>query len=192
MGARASTTERGLAPAVGAGAAGKSDGPAGSQESTPDWHIRAATDADVPAVTAAARALLLELGAAAPPAAEVQEAARALLADRESATVLVAQAGVAQAGEELVGLLGASWQSALHVPGRYGLIQDLWVRPAWRGRSIGAELLEALVSRAHELGIARIEVGLPRAAFPGLAATEAFYRANGFLALGARMRRVLS
>ena len=34
---------------------------------------------------------------------------------------------VAEAGAEIVGVLSASWQRALHVPGRYATIQDLWV-----------------------------------------------------------------
>ena len=31
-------------------------------------------------------------------------------------------------------MLAASWQRAIHVPGRYATIQDLWVTPAWRSR----------------------------------------------------------
>ena len=33
-------------------------------------------------------------------------------------------------------------------------------------------------------GIGRMEVGLPRESFAGVAATEAFYSANGFTPLG--------
>ena len=39
--------------------------------------------------------------------------------------------------------------------------------------------------------MARVEVGLPRESFPAIDATAAFYRANGFEALGPRMRRAL-
>jgi GNAT superfamily N-acetyltransferase len=94
-------------------------------------------------------------------------------------------------GEAILGVLGASWQSAIHVAGRYALIQDLWVHRAWRGSGVGGGLLAALFERARERGIGRVEVGLPRASFAGLEATEAFYRANGFTALGTRMRRSL-
>jgi len=125
-------------------------------------------------------------------------AARALLDDSRAGALLVAQAsgagadravlGASTAGA-IVGVLGASWQSAIHTPGRYALIQDLWVHPAWRGSGVGGGLLAALFELARERGVARVEVGLPRERFAGLAATEAFYLANGFTALGTRMRR---
>ena len=148
--------------------------------------VRAAAASDAPAIAAAVRELLLELGGRPAPVPAIEAAARALLGDRESGALLVAQDG-----EELVGVLGASWQSALHIPGRYGLIQELWVHPSWRGRAIGGELLDAVFTLARKLRIARVEVGLPRDGFAGLGATEAFYRGHGFELLGARMRALL-
>jgi GNAT superfamily N-acetyltransferase len=153
---------------------------------TTDWRVRAATTSDAPAIATAVRELLLELGGRPAPASAIEAAARALLGNRESGALLVAQ------GEtELVGVLGASWQSALHIPGRYGLIQELWVHPSWRGRAIGGELLDAVFALARKLRIARVEVGLPRDGFAGLGATEAFYRGHGFELLGTRMRALL-
>jgi para-aminobenzoate synthetase len=92
---------------------------------------------------------------------------------------------------QLAGLLSASWQTAIHVPGRYALIQDLWVAPERRGESIGRRLLLALFDLAVEREIVRVEVGLPSERFAGLRATERFYLANGFSHLGPRMRQVL-
>jgi GNAT superfamily N-acetyltransferase len=100
------------------------------------------------------------------------------------------EAETAAAGE-LVGVLGASWQRALHVPGRYATIQDLWVAPAWRSAGVGAGLVEALAALARERGAARLEVGLPRRSFAAIDRTESFYAANGFEPLGPRMRRLL-
>ncbi|HEY3827841.1 MAG TPA: GNAT family N-acetyltransferase [Solirubrobacteraceae bacterium] len=157
-----------------------------AQAQTPAWRVRGATPADAAALAAAARALLSELGASPPATPAVEAAALALLQEPASATVLVAQAGT-----EIVGLLGASWQSALHIPGRYCLIQDLWVDARWRGQAIGSELLEALLDLAQERQVACIEVGLPRARFAGLHKTEAFYLEHSFTALGTRMRRTL-
>jgi GNAT superfamily N-acetyltransferase len=148
--------------------------------------VRAATYDDTPAVAAAVRELLLELGGAPPSTVAMEAAARALLDDRRAGALLVAEVGGA-----IVGVLGASWQTAIHIPGRYALIQDLWVHPSWRGSAIGSDLLAALFALARERRIARAEVGLPGERFPGLAATEAFYTANGFTALGTRMRRGL-
>lgn len=151
-----------------------------------EWSVRAATAEDAAAVAAAVGELLLELGGSAPPAAAIEASARELVQDPRAGALLVAEAG-----GKLVGVLGASWQSAMHVPGRYALIQDLWVQRSWRGRRIGHALLDALVELARERGMARVEVGLPRESFAGIRATEAFYLDNGFESLGERMRRRL-
>ncbi|HEY2768742.1 MAG TPA: GNAT family N-acetyltransferase [Solirubrobacteraceae bacterium] len=151
------------------------------------WRVREATPRDAHAIAEAVHALLLELGGNPAAAPVIEEAAQTLLGDPEAGVLLVAESN----GAGLVGLLGASWQSALHIPGRYGLIQELWVHPSWRGRAIGRDLLEGVFAHASARRIARVEVGLPSDGFAGLAATEAFYRGNGFELLGARMRRTL-
>jgi GNAT superfamily N-acetyltransferase len=151
------------------------------------WRVRAAEPSDAERIAAAVGELLRELGANPPPTEEMQVAARELIDDHDAAALLIVESGA-----ELLGVLTASWLSAIHIPGRYGLIQDLWVKPSARGHAAGAKLLLALVERARELAVERIEVGLPREAFAGLGATEAFYRANGFTQLGPRMRLVLA
>jgi branched-chain amino acid aminotransferase len=153
-----------------------------------DWRVRQAEAADVPAVAAALSELLVELSGGGPPAAELEEATRKLAGDGGLGALLVADAG----GEDgIVGVLAASWQHAIHVPGRYGTIQDLWVHPDWRSRLVGRGLLAAYFELAREEGASRVEVGLPRESFENIAATEAFYLANGFEHLGPRMRRKL-
>lgn len=149
--------------------------------------IRPATGDDAPAVAAAIEALLIELGGERPSSTAVEEGVRTLAGDPQLGALLVAE----HEGE-IVGILAASWQYAIHVPGRYGTIQDLWVHPEWRSRALGRELILELVRRAGELGVPRLEVGLPQESFPQLAATERFYRENGFTPLGPRMRRLLS
>jgi GNAT superfamily N-acetyltransferase len=149
--------------------------------------VRAATAEDAPAVAGAVEALLIELGGERPSSSDLQEAARNLAVDPSSGALLVAEDDGA-----IVGVLAASWQYAIHVPGRYGTIQDLWVHPEWRSRALGRELIIALVRRATEAGVPRLEVGLPQNSFAQLAATERFYRENDFTPLGPRMRRLLS
>ena len=150
--------------------------------------VRKATAEDAPAVAEAVAELLVELSGGGPPPGKLEEAARELAGDGEMGALLVAEAG----GEDgMVGVLAASWQHAIHVPGRYGTIQDLWVHPDWRSRAVGRELIEAFCELAREAGAKRIEVGLPRESFERIAATESFYRSNGFAYLGPRMRRKL-
>lgn len=151
------------------------------------WRLREASGDDVAAVAAAVGELLEELGGRQPAAAELEAEVQALLEEPQAATLLLAEAGGA-----LVGVLGASWQRAIHVPGHYALIQDLWVHRDWRSRAIGAELVLALAELARERGVGRIEVGLPRESFAAIAATTAFYSRNGFEPLGPRMRLLLS
>lgn len=148
--------------------------------------IRPATDADVEAVAAAVEQLLVELGGRRPPRADLEAEVRAALADPGIGVTLVAEADGA-----IVGVLSASWQRALHVPGRYATIQDLWTHPEWRGRKVGAALVDELADLCRGEGVARIEVGLPRESFDTIRATEAFYAGNGFEHLGPRMRRLL-
>jgi GNAT superfamily N-acetyltransferase len=150
------------------------------------WRVRGALAADVAAIATAVSQLLLELGGTPPEPAAMRATTLALVRDRRAGAVLVADAG-----GTLVGVLAASWQTAIHTAGRYGLIQDLWVHPAWRSRAIGAALVQAVVELARREHVGRVEVGLPRDGFAGLEATEAFYARNGFTAHGKRMRLVL-
>ncbi|HEX8754264.1 MAG TPA: GNAT family N-acetyltransferase [Solirubrobacterales bacterium] len=153
---------------------------------SPSWNVRAATLEDVPAAAHAVGELLEELGGRRPSAEELEAEARALVEDPAVGALLIAEAG-----GELVGVLAASYGRAMHVPGRYVVIQDLWVHSAWRSRTIGADLLAAIDAVAREQGLARIEVGLPQESFAAIRATEAFYLGNGFVSLGIRMRRLL-
>lgn len=148
--------------------------------------VREAGAADVEAVARAIEELLLELGGRRPERHELEAEVRALLEDPAGGSVLIAEAD-----GDVVGVLSASWQRAIHVPGVYATIQDLWVDGAWRSRGVGAELVEAVASQARARGVSRLEVGLPRETFAAIASTESFYRRNGFEQLGPRMRRLL-
>lgn len=150
------------------------------------WRVRPAVHADVPALALAVRELLIELGGSPTLPAALEDAARALIDDEEAGALLVAE----NYGE-LVGVLGVSWQTAVRVPGRYGLIQEFWVHPSWRGRTIGGDLMVALFELTRQRGVTQLEVGLPSERFPHLAATEAFYVNSGFTTIGTRMRRQL-
>lgn len=159
----------------------------GSSPPAQAWHVRAARRDDAEAVAAAVRELLLELDGTPSTVPAMEDAARTLIDSPSAGVVLVAQADGA-----LVGVLGASWQMAIHVPGSYALIQDLWVHPAWRGRAVGRGLIAALCELARDQQMRRVEVGLPRESFAQFGATEGFYLGNGFTPNGPRMRLILS
>lgn len=146
--------------------------------------VRAATSNDVAGVADGIERLLVELGGERPDRGELEAATRALVDDPSLGSLIVAEADEGQ----IVGVCATSWQHAVHVPGRYGTLQDLWVDPEWRSRAVGRALLEALFAHAREEGLPRIEVGLPQDSFAAIEATRSFYLANGFKPLGPRMR----
>lgn len=186
-------TETSRTSAAGSGAVGS--GTAGSSAASDDRRaavseapaeVRPALASDANGVVAAVSALLIELGATPPDAEAMEQTARSLIEDGEQGIVLLAEAD-----GEIVGVIVSSVQSAIHIPGRYALIQDLWVKPSWRSRAIGKALMDALCEVASERGLARLEVGLPKEGFPRLESTRAFYLGNDFGPLGPRMRRLL-
>jgi GNAT superfamily N-acetyltransferase len=156
-------------------------------EDIPGWWVRDAAAEDLDDIAAALADLLIELGGAAPSYDDLRDAAAAVIADPERGCLLVAQT----TRDGPVGVLAASFQHAIHIPGRYCILQDLWVSPRVRSQGVGAGLIAALLEHVRRRGIDRIEVGLPSERFAELAATQAFYGANGFTLLGPRMRRVL-
>jgi GNAT superfamily N-acetyltransferase len=167
------------------------------------WEVRPARTEDVPAIATAVEALLGELGGPPPPRAAIESETRAHLADPSLGIVLVASPRVSSqlavnspdkcelggGMGEIAGVLTASWARAIQVAGRLLTIEVLWTRREWRDRGVGAALVDALARAAAADGAGRVEVGLPRESFSGLAATERFYLANGFERLGPRMRR---
>jgi len=157
-----------------------------SDPATQQATVREGGAGDVEGVTTAVASLLAELGGRTPSRAEMEAEVQALLDDPQGGSVLIAEAD-----GETVGVLTASWQRAIHVPGVYATVQDLWVDEAWRSRGVGAELVEAIASQARTRGVSRLEVGLPRETFAAIASTESFYKRNGFEHLGPRMRRLL-
>jgi GNAT superfamily N-acetyltransferase len=157
-----------------------------SDPATQQATVREAGAGDVEGVAAAVGSLLAELGGRAPSPAQMEAEVQALLDDPQGGSVLIAEAD-----GEIVGVLTASWQRAIHVPGVYATVQDLWVDEDWRSRGVGAELVEAIASQARSRGVSRLEVGLPRETFAAIASTESFYKRNGFEHLGPRMRRLL-
>ena len=112
-----------------------------------------------PRVAAAVRELLLELGGDAAAAGGARgRAARALIEDPRRRRAAARRGD----GERSSACSARAGRRAIHVPGRYALIQDLWVAPAVaRPGDRAPSCCCALFELARERGIARVEVGLP-------------------------------
>ena len=156
-------------------------------DSARQWRVRRAESADLPEVARALAGLLAELGGTVPAEGDLEAASAQVIDDPGQGCLIVA----ASTEDGLIGVLAASWQHAIHVPGRYCILQDLWTSPSWRGRGVGAALVSELLEIMRAERVDRVEVGLPSQSFEGLEATEAFYRSVGFTSLGPRMRMVL-
>ncbi|GEM_PF-172209 len=71
---------------------------------------------------------------------------------------------VAETAEgRLIGVLTLSTAFAIYAGGRYGIIEEMYVRPAYRGRGVGERLFEAALVVAQEKQWHRLEVTGPAA-----------------------------
>jgi GNAT superfamily N-acetyltransferase len=109
-----------------------------------------------------------------------------------------------------IGVLTLSASFAVYAGGEYGVIDEMYVRPEYRGRGVGARLVEAAVRVAEERRWFRLDVtgpgtgeesGGPSAegsavpagcnATVGGADAIRFYRRLGFEPTGLKLRRLI-
>jgi len=65
---------------------------------------------------------------------------------------------VAELNNDVIGFISCHVQYLLHHTGKVGEIQELYVRPAYRGRRIGKQLMAAVDDLALEHGFINLEV----------------------------------
>ncbi|MEJ2552892.1 MAG: GNAT family N-acetyltransferase [Gammaproteobacteria bacterium] len=99
--------------------------------------------------------------------------------------VLMARHG---AGRES-GFIALYESCALYAEGVYGMIPELYVRPAYRSQGVGRKLLEGAKAHGAQRGWTRLEVTTPP--LPQFDRTLAFYEREGFAISGGRKLRLL-
>jgi len=104
--------------------------------------------------------------------------------DREKYVVFVAEG--ADAG--LVGFIALVESHALYAEGAFGIIPELFVRPAFRSQGVGTLLVEQAKSFGKSRGWTRLEVTTPP--LPQFDKTLAFYERDGFAITGGRKLKV--
>ena len=155
--------------------------------------VRPAGPADVDYLVEAVARLIAELRGVPyePPPASIddrrRQAAYSLVTARLPGIALIA----VDALEDRLGLITASYQSAVRTGGQYALIQELWVMASMRGRGVGSALIAALCRSARAAGCRTVEVGIPHYDSPAFARTYPRYAQWGFKDLGPRMRKDL-
>lgn len=90
---------------------------------------------------------------------------------------------------EAVGLLMLNDCAAIYAGGRFGEITELYVRPEMRSQGVAARLVAEAERIGRARGWHRIEVGAPEQ--PEWARTLAFYRREGFVEVGHRLKMPL-
>ena len=122
----------------------------------PNWNIRPATSADVPAIAAILRGLgwFAHVNDESPARTEtrIAEHLRMCLAD-DSHSVLVAEGAK---GAVLGGYVAVHWLPYLMLPGSEGYISELFVVESARGAGLGTKLLEAVKDMAVDRGCSRL------------------------------------
>ncbi len=88
-----------------------------------------------------------------------------------------------------VGLLTLNECAAIYAGGYFAEIAELYVDPCHRSRGVAAALINAAIERARKRGWTRLEVGAPD--LPRWQRTVDFYRREGFVEVGPRLKRVL-
>lgn len=133
--------------------------------------IDAATAADLPALVRLLGLLFVQEAEFHPDPGRQLRALRALLERPQEAFVRVLRIDGAVAGVVSVQFVVSTAEG-----GRAGLLEDLVVDPAWRGRGLGSALLADAIGQARERGCLRLtlltDAGNERA--------RAFYLRHGF------------
>lgn len=91
--------------------------------------------------------------------------------------------------KRFVGFIALCESHALYAEGAFGIIQELYVDPAYRSRGIGKRLVEAAVAHGKKQGWKRLEVCTPP--LPQFTGTIQFYERQRFEVTGGRKMKVL-
>lgn len=84
----------------------------------------------------------------------------------------------------IVGFVSLYESYALYSEGAYGTMPELYVKPEWRSKLVGQQLIHQVNNFAKEKGWHRIEVTTPP--LPEFERALSFYQSNGFEISGGR------
>lgn len=147
-------------------------------------HITQAGPLDAPVIAELVGELLQEIMAAIETkvftfsAVDTEARARRWLTEGSYTALLARENGTA------VGLLTMAESRALYAEGALGIIPELYVRPDFRSRKVGATLLSEAKQVARSRGWTRLEVTTPP--LPQFDRALAFYERQGFSISGGR------
>ena len=92
---------------------------------------------------------------------------------------------LAMMGDDVAGIINLNECAAIYAGGKFGEITELYVKPEFRSRNIGEQLIAQARDFARERGWKVLEVGAPDV--PRCQRTVNFYLNNGFSEIGPRL-----
>ena len=158
-------------------------------ETKPPIRIRKGVEADIPALTGMAAKLLQEIQLA---THDLDFEVEPLPVRRHLENLLECgsyRVLVADSGSEQIGFAGLFEGHALYAGGALGTITELFVKPEWREKGVGRELLAGIFALARNQGWRRVEVTTPP--LPEFERIMHFYQCQGFAVTGGRKLRRL-
>ncbi len=152
----------------------------------PPVTVQEASLANAPEVFRLVKELLRELGEEEKDAGVLNEGAllRAWQSRRTSCFVFLAMDG-----ETPVGVMTLAESFAIYANGALGIINEMYVAPAYRSAGVGSLLIDAAKALGRRRGWHRIEVTAPEA--ERWARTRRFYEREGFVFAGPKLKRPL-
>jgi GNAT superfamily N-acetyltransferase len=96
---------------------------------------------------------------------------------------------VAKADDTIVGLITLQESFSFYADGKYGKINEMYIKPDYRSKGIGKKLLASVIKVGKDKNWKRIDVTAP----PGekWKLTTDFYKNNGFIFTGPKLKYLL-
>jgi GNAT superfamily N-acetyltransferase len=148
----------------------------------PGLKVVKADHKDTPLVLQMLRDLYIELGEEAESIQFLNESLINTLVRTGQTEVYIAYT----AQGEAAGLITLTVSQAIYAGGFYGVIDEMYVRPAFRSAGIGALLVAHVKALAKNRGWKRIDVTTPTE--PRWQRTQSFYKNCGFKFTGSKMK----
>lgn len=149
------------------------------------WRIARATTDEAPIIVRLVSRLLTEVAAAPLPMPEDEATGLCLAMMGEGDYFPILAYSTAQPA----GVLCLGRGQALYAGGEFGIIEELYIAPEFRGEGLGRRLIAHAELVAKEKHWKRLEVGAPRS--PRGDAAILFYENSGFNRLGPRLFKAL-
>ena len=90
---------------------------------------------------------------------------------------------------EIVGIMTITECQSIYAGGKYGLIDEMYIKPEFRSKNIGTALIEKIKEVGREKKWKRIDVTAPTE--DRWIRTVAFYEKSGFIYTGPKMKLII-